>query len=210
MDCLVTLWSLPREVRVPNPSAKLFRIAKTFSGVNLDDGCASPRVTFSGYFLIGFLSPVRLLFFAIMSSMLSWWLPRNKWSMLVHSLKSHLWQTIIPSGMAPLAITQATRCAFTVFLLSLKAPYPWNFPPFQGQHSCSDFFSTFSQNRTMSDSLRLMGKYLRGSLEASWLMVITWVELAAPFRQQSNGVALIMAQNASVCKIISHKSKSGV
>lgn len=84
------------------------------------------------------------------SWLLSFLVPRNKWSGRTHLLLSHLWQTHSPSGIGPKCIIHDTRWASTVSFSILKAPYP--VLPLEPaiQYQQSSVWMTFMKNLFLS------------------------------------------------------------
>lgn len=80
------------------------------------DSLARP---FRSFVLISFLRPLRR-----MSAMLSECDPRNRWLGLQHRGLSHLWQTHMPTGMAPFVRTHTSLCASHDLLRKVAVPYP--------------------------------------------------------------------------------------
>lgn len=73
---------------------------------------------------------------------------KNKCAGLTHSLISHLWHTHMPRGMAPLVLSQATRWARRVRLVSGSdvLPYPDPaMPPVHSQHPPGPRLFTYDQ-----------------------------------------------------------------
>src|SRR5438309_10913168 len=88
-----------------------------------------------------------------MSWELSFGVPRNRWSGQTHGGKSHVWQTNMPLGIAPLLRVHEMRCAamFIHLLATLTHITPYPAPrvaPIQNQQS--SVFSTYDQKRSIS------------------------------------------------------------
>lgn len=62
--------------------------------------------------------------FASMSSMLSLWVPRNKWVGFTHRRLSQRWRTCKPLGMEDTNNFQASRCALAISPSFQNRPYP--------------------------------------------------------------------------------------
>lgn len=97
-----------------------------------------------------------------LSSMLSWCVPRNRWSGLTHPGVSQWCRHCKPSGISPLATDHEKRCARTMLAgrLGRNWPYPFAvFPPVHSQQPSSGNLITFSKN--LSCDVLFIERYLK-------------------------------------------------
>lgn len=80
--------------------------------------------------------------FTILSSLLFLWVPKNKCRGLQQGGLSHLWHTIISSGIGPLCMVKEIRCASH----ELNFPYPSS-EVFHSQSQQSESDPTFTRNQ---------------------------------------------------------------
>ncbi len=125
------------------PSAYRRLITRTSAAVSLALECVSPRGTFSGVVRDQWSSPLAQFWrsLAIMSRMLSVYVPIKRWSGRTHDGLSQRWHTSIPSGIGPFSNSHANLCAPTLRPFTQNSPYPdgLQYPPHL-QHP-SDFLT---------------------------------------------------------------------
>lgn len=104
----------------------------------------------------------------ILSSELSWYVPKNKCSGLQHDGLSQLCKTQIFGSKEPWAIRKESRCASQRLFLSVSRPYPRKiFPRCQFQQSFGPLTNILSQNRESSFSVKTIDGVTESDVDAA-------------------------------------------